>query len=137
MNRTRVTGAANRARTAGISVIATSPAIVRRTPARGVSVIAASAFIVMGCVVESAALPPPLGIAVGSPPPEPMQEIRPPPPQNAPAIWIAGYWHWTGVQYAWIPGHWENPPPGTRWRAPHYLLRDGTYFYEPGGWTRR
>lgn len=78
---------------------------------------------------------PPLGFAVGAPPPEPMQEVRPTPP-NVQAVWIAGYWNWTGVQYAWIPGHWESPPPGVRWRAPHYSFRDGTYFYEPGGWTQ-
>jgi hypothetical protein len=41
------------------------------------------------------------------------------------------------MQYAWIPGHWEVPPAGARWRAPHYSLRDGTYFYEPGGWNQR
>jgi hypothetical protein len=24
--------------------------------------------------------------------------------------WVRGYWHWTGVEYAWIPGHWEPAP---------------------------
>jgi hypothetical protein len=87
-----------------------------------------------GCVVETVNAPP-SGVAVSGPPPDPMQETRPPPP-SARAIWVAGYWHWTGMQYTWIPGHWEHaPPPGARWRAPHYSLRDGTYFYEPGGWT--
>ncbi|HXX66158.1 MAG TPA: hypothetical protein VEK07_03200, partial [Polyangiaceae bacterium] len=102
----------------------------------GISGGAASVLLLVGCVVETAAMAPPLGVAVGLPPPEPMQEMRTAPP-NVQAIWVAGYWHWTGVQYAWIPGHWENPPAGVRWRAPHYFLRDGTYFYEPGGWTRR
>jgi hypothetical protein len=38
------------------------------------------------------------------------------------------------MQYTWIPGHWEQPHAGQQWRAPKYSLRDGTYFYEPGGW---
>jgi hypothetical protein len=24
--------------------------------------------------------------------------------------WVRGYWHWTGVDYEWIPGHWEPVP---------------------------
>ena len=86
-----------------------------------------------GCVVEAVTAPP-VGVAVSGPPPEPVVERQPPPPSGARAIWVAGYWHWTGMQYTWIPGHWEVAPPGTQWRAPHYLLRDGTYFCEPGGW---
>ncbi len=87
-----------------------------------------------GCVIETVSGPP-SGVAVSGPPPEPMREARMPPPQGTPALWIAGYWHWTGLQYTWIPGHWVVPPAGSRWRAPQYSLHDGTYFYEPGGWT--
>jgi hypothetical protein len=84
-----------------------------------------------GCVIE--AVPAPVGVAVGGPPPAPMQETRPA-PAAAQSVWIAGYWHWTGMQYTWIPGHWEAGPPGARWRAPRYPLRGGVYYYEPGGW---
>lgn len=87
-----------------------------------------------GCVVETGALG---GVAVSGPPPQPVVEARPAPPPNVRVVWIAGYWHWSGMQYTWIPGHWENAPPGASWRGPRYSLRDGTYFYEPGGWTRR
>jgi hypothetical protein len=87
-----------------------------------------------GCVVE-ASVSAGTGVAVTGPPPPPMREERPPPP-DAQAVWVAGYWHWSGLQYTWIPGHWENAPPGASWRAPRYSLRDGTYFYEPGGWSR-
>ena len=87
-----------------------------------------------GCVVEAVAEPP-RGVVVSGPPPQPMQDVRPSPP-SARAVWVAGYWHWTGMQYTWIPGHFEEAPPGAVWRAPHYSLRDGTYFYEPGGWRR-
>jgi hypothetical protein len=87
-----------------------------------------------GCVVE-AAVPVPNGVAVGGPPPQPVSEMRPPPP-NTRMVWVAGYWHWTGMQYTWIPGHWESAPPGLLWRAPRYSVREGAYFYEPGGWLR-
>jgi WXXGXW repeat (2 copies) len=86
-----------------------------------------------GCVVEAGAS---AGVAVTGPPPEPMREPRPQPP-DAQAVWVAGYWHWSGMQYTWIPGHWENAPPGASWHAPRYSVRDGTYFYEPGSWSRR
>ena len=86
-----------------------------------------------GCVVTTAA-PAPRGIVVSGPPPAAIGEERPPPPA-AHAAWVAGYWHWTGLQYAWIPGHWEAlPPPGTVWRAPAYVQNSGAYFYEPGAW---
>jgi hypothetical protein len=90
-----------------------------------------SAMLAGGCVIET--VPGPAGVAVSGPPPAPMQEARPPPLRPR-AVWVAGYWHWTGMQYAWIPGHWEDPPVGASWRAPRYLLRDGVYYYEPGGW---
>jgi hypothetical protein len=85
-----------------------------------------------GCVVEASTAPPP-GVAVAVPPPAPMSETRPAAPTPK-STWVAGYWHWTGMQYAWIPGHWAEPPAGETWRAPRYSLHDGTYFYEPGGW---
>jgi hypothetical protein len=87
------------------------------------------------CVVEAGPPPPPYGIAVGAPPPQPIVEVRTV-PRDPEEIWIPGYWHWTGIQYAWIPGHWELAPTGARWRIPRYSVRRGVYLYEPGGWTR-
>jgi hypothetical protein len=93
----------------------------------------AAALFVAGCVVE-AGVSASSGVAVAGPPPEPMREARPAPP-NPQAVWVAGYWHWTGMQYTWIPGHWEQAAPGAQWRAPRYSIHDGTYFYEPGSWS--
>jgi hypothetical protein len=99
--------------------------------------VALAAAASSGCVIEGgASTSPASGVPVSGPPPEPMREARPVPP-DAQASWVAGYWHWSGMQYTWIPGHWENAPAGASWRAPRYSLRDGTYFYEPGGWSRR
>lgn len=89
--------------------------------------------LVAGCVINEPESPL-RGVVVSGPPPAPVQEERPPPP-NAQALWVAGYWHWTGMQYAWIPGHWETPPAGAVWAAPRVTSQDGRYVYEPGGWT--
>jgi WXXGXW repeat (2 copies) len=94
----------------------------------------AGLFTTSGCVVETVSTPPP-GVAVGGPPPPPMVETRPAAPVGQ-VVWVAGYWHWTGMQYTWTPGHWEGARPGAVWRAPRYIVRDGSYFYEPGGWVR-
>jgi hypothetical protein len=91
------------------------------------------AALAASCVIEAA--PVPVGVVVTGPPPPPMEEQRPP-PFAARSVWIAGYWHWSGMQYTWIPGHWEAAAPGARWRAPRYLLRDGVYYYQPGAWGR-
>ena len=63
-----------------------------------------------GCVVEAgSAFATPAGgvVVVSGPPPDADGEARPGPPDTQ-AVWIAGYWHWSGMQYAWIPGHWER-----------------------------
>ncbi|HEY8087443.1 MAG TPA: hypothetical protein VIF09_06350 [Polyangiaceae bacterium] len=99
------------------------------------AVLVLAALAASACVVETGVGAPPPGIAVGGPPPAPMSEARPAPPVGR-VVWVAGYWHWTGMQYAWIPGHWEGERPGAMWRAPRYILRDGVYFYQPGGWSR-
>jgi hypothetical protein len=95
----------------------------------------AASSLEFGCVVEAGVSSAPYGVAVNEPPPQPVVEARPP-PRDPQAVWIAGYWHWTGLQYTWIPGHWEVAPPAAHWRPPHYTLRDGVYYYEPGGWAR-
>jgi hypothetical protein len=73
-------------------------------------------------------------IIVTSLPPAPLVEERTPQPRPS-TVWIAGYWHWNGLQYAWIPGHWEaSPHVGASWRAPRYVKVESSYVYEPGTW---
>ena len=103
------------------------------TKALAASVAMAGLLCISGCVVEAVGAAP-TGVAVSGPPPAPMVETRPAPPVGR-VVWVARYWHWTGMQYTWIPGHWEEERPGAVWRAPRYSLREGVYFYEPGGWA--
>ncbi len=105
--------------------------ISMRTAAH-VGMIAALALCAQACVVNEPEAPT-RGVVVSGPPPAPVREDRPAPPASN-AVWVSGYWHWTGMQYAWIPGHWDAPPPGSTWAAPVYSIRDGKYFYETGGW---
>jgi hypothetical protein len=104
---------------------------------RSAGVLLTAAFIAAlalgGCVAAEQSAPP-RGVVVSGPPPAPLPEpMRPPPPSTA-SVWVDGYWHWTGMQYAWIPGHWESGPPGTTWAAPRYVASEGSYVYEAGGW---
>ena len=94
--------------------------------------VASMGVALAGCVVNEAESPT-RGVVVSGPPPAPVPEQRPaaPTPQS---VWVSGYWHWTGIQYSWIPGHWDAPPPGATWSAPVYTARDGKYFYESGSW---
>ena len=53
------------------------------------------------------------------------------------AIWIGGYWNWSGGRHVWTPGHYERPHPGYRW-APHRWEPGprGGWYLRGGGWIR-
>ncbi len=90
------------------------------------------ALTLSACVVTTNP-PPARAVIVTGPPPATLAE-NPPAPPAPNAVWVGGYWHWTGMQYAWIPGRWEAAPPGSQWYGPRYSEQSGTYFYQPGGW---
>jgi hypothetical protein len=102
----------------------------------GFSVLGGLTTLFLTACVVNATESPPRGVIVSGPPPAAVRE-DPPPAPNPQALWVAGYWHWTGTMYAWIPGHWEAPPAGAVWNAPRVTtLQDGRYVYESGGWQR-
>jgi hypothetical protein len=104
--------------------------------ARGLGKFGAVAFVAAlatACVATESPVAP-RGIAVSTPPPAPQVEAQRSPAPSAGSVWIEGYWHWTGMQYAWIPGHWETAQPGRAWAAPQYTASGGSYFYEAGSW---
>jgi hypothetical protein len=79
--------------------------------------------------------PPPVAeVVVAAPPPQPIEEVRPPQPFDA-AIWIPGYWHWSGGQHLWVAGRWSARPSAFSWEQPHWDRRDdGRWAQRPGHW---
>lgn len=75
-----------------------------------------------------------------------VQQVPPPPPPppvnetvtTAPAanaVWIQGYWSYDGNSYAWVPSHWEIPPPNSHsYVAAHWENQGSGYFYIPAYW---
>ncbi|MFO0666010.1 MAG: hypothetical protein U0174_18810 [Polyangiaceae bacterium] len=101
---------------------------------RWFGLVSALGFFALGGCVAAPPAPPPRAMVVMTPPPAPVPE-QPSPPPNPGARWLAGYWHWTGIEYAWIPGHWAVAPPNAIWSAPRYFNQGGQTFYEPGRWA--
>ncbi|HJZ87397.1 MAG TPA: hypothetical protein VKN99_19620 [Polyangia bacterium] len=78
--------------------------------------------------------PPVAEVEVELAPPPQQVEAVPAPPYGG-AVWIEGYWHWSGVRYIWIGGHYERPRPGWIW-VPHRWARAprGHWRYHAGYW---
>lgn len=79
---------------------------------------------------------PPRVVQVAAPPPSPLPEV-PSGPTSPDMVWVAGYWHWSGVRYVWIPGHWESSRPEQAWQPPAYSFSGGRWTYRPGQWAPR
>ena len=54
------------------------------------------------------------------------------------AVWITGYWGWSGGHHVWVGGHYEHGRPGYAWQ-PHQWVHggDGRWHLEEGHWARR
>ncbi|HEX8951159.1 MAG TPA: hypothetical protein VF945_04905 [Polyangia bacterium] len=76
-------------------------------------------------------------IVVRAVPPPLLIESRPELPRPD-AVWIPGYWSWSGRRYVWIGGVWSAPRPGWVWIAPQWQRRsDGRWQWLPGHWQAR
>lgn len=75
-------------------------------------------------------------IVVGVPPPAPYFEVIPVVPFVG-AVWISGYWGWSGGRHQWVPGRYAQPRPGHRWQ-PHRWDQGsrGNWHLRGGGWVR-
>jgi hypothetical protein len=50
------------------------------------------------------------------------------------AVWVDGYWAWTGG-WTWVPGRWSMPPsPGATWRPSVWVPEGVTVRLDPGAW---
>lgn len=77
---------------------------------RHVVIIATLLAPLLGCVAAPHASPPREAVVI---PPPAVAESPPSSPTRG-MVWVAGYWHWTGLEHAWISGRWEHPPRGER-----------------------
>lgn len=114
------------------------PAFRRAAPALAALIAAA---VLSGCVVA------PVGPAYGAggyydegvvtaevAPPAPYVETIPVAP-FAGAVWIGGFWDWSGGRHVWRPGHYERPRPGFSYRQPGWTHgSDGRWMLHRGGW---
>lgn len=70
---------------------------------------------------------------VTSKPPAPKTEIRPAKP-NANAVWIDGYWKWSGGKYVWISGRWSQTKPGKTWVPGRWEQKGRGWVWVKGHW---
>jgi len=85
--------------------------------------------------------PKPSWVIVQTAPPSVRFEVRRPVPY-AGAIWVSGYWWWSGASYVWISGHHVRPIRGYRFVAPRWVFSGGYHYhirghYRPYGATVR
>lgn len=102
------------------------------------ALVAASAALLAGCVVvpaHRAAYVAEPGIVVDAPPPSPYAEVVPVAPYPG-AVWINGYWGWSGGRHTWVPGYYERPHPGYRYEPHRWENRGGRWHLRIGGWIR-
>lgn len=104
---------------------------------------AMGAAALSGCVVA------PVGPAYGGggyydsnmvvanvPPPAPYVEAVPVAPFVG-AVWIGGFWDWSGGRHVWHPGRYERPRPGFAYRQGGWSHGpDGRWMLHRGGWER-
>lgn len=89
-----------------------------------------------GCVVAPAPVVAGPDIYAPVAPPPPYAEVAPPLPY-AGAIWIGGYWNWSGHRHVWVPGRYERPRPGMHWEPRRWEPRPGGGWVPHGGrWSR-
>ena len=68
--------------------------------------------------------PPPLRVE--------FMKIRPTPNH----VWVAGYWKWAGVNYAWVEGRWVKAKPNRAWVPGNWKLVGSYWAWTPGRWEK-
>ncbi len=85
--------------------------------------------------VYAQAPPPAEVVMVDVAPPPPQVEIIPVAPFYG-AVWVGGFWGWSGGLHAWTPGHYIQPVAGHRF-VPHAWVNVGGRWSLRGGfWAR-
>lgn len=69
-------------------------------------------------------------------PPAPYIETVPVAPYMG-AVWIGGFWNWSGGRHVWVPGRYDHGRPGYSWNAPRWSPGPrGGWQRSGGGWHR-
>jgi hypothetical protein len=67
--------------------------------------------------------------------PPPLQTEAPPPAPVKVAVWIPGFWQWSGTAWVWIAGSWQlRPSASVEWRPAEWRARGSVHVLVPGGW---
>ena len=75
-------------------------------------------------------------VRVPYPPPAARVELVPPQP-HADAVWVDGFYRFTGGEYVWTAGDWVVPKPGMKYAPPTAVrLNDGSLVYYEGTWRK-
>ena len=110
-------------------------------PNARVLAVALSSLALSACVVA----PYPRHAAYYETGPVVVTDVAPPAPYVEPvpvvpfagAIWIGGYWGWSGGRHVWVPGRWEHPRAGYVWTPHRWENRGGRWYFHEGAWARR
>jgi hypothetical protein len=66
-------------------------------------------------------------------PPALLVEVRGRAPSHD-AVWLPGFWAWTGSRFAWVSGEWSAPYPGHRWVEGSWKRGEKGFSWVPGRW---
>ena len=91
----------------------------------------AVALALQGCARDPGAR---VVYATSAPPPE-LVEVEGGPPGPS-YLWLRGTWSWNGVEYIWIPGHWQSRPhPRAMWSAGIWTPTRRGWVWTEGHWS--
>jgi hypothetical protein len=80
--------------------------------------------------------PPTEDVWVNNAPPPPQYEVRTRAP-FAGAVWIPGYWRWTGHRHLWVGGRWTAPRAGFVWDSGGWRRHGNRWAFTRGYWRHR
>jgi WXXGXW repeat (2 copies) len=75
----------------------------------------------------------PLMVAPHAPPQAQVDAVHVRPQPDA--VWIGGYWHWTGQQFVWSPGYWTRAAHGKTWVPHQWRQGVGAWHLHGGYWA--
>ena len=74
-------------------------------------------------------------VVVDVAPPAPYVEVVPVMPY-AGAVWLGGYWGWSGGRHVWTGGRWDHPRAGYRYQPHAWVPVGGRWQLHGGAWVR-